>query len=172
MDGVQRSAGVAPHRIVLASCHSGADVAYAGDEVVGGSQVAASPSPFCMFSGPSTASRLSGSLANGVSRFSRLFSLQLKAEPDAVTMTVVGDAAVRPISRRHAAIDLPFGEVLPLGDPPFNPEMAEHFWQSFATQAGVTLHVTLRAGRNTHHILEAVFKAVARCLRDVSDDRR
>ena len=28
-------AGVAPHRLVLASCHSGADVAYAGDEVLG-----------------------------------------------------------------------------------------------------------------------------------------
>lgn len=29
------TAGVAPHRLVLASCHSGADVAYAGDEVIG-----------------------------------------------------------------------------------------------------------------------------------------
>ena len=62
--------------------------------------------------------------------------------------------------------DVPFGEVLPLGDPPFNPEMAEHFWQIFATAAGITLHVTLREGRNTHHIVEATFKGVARCLRD------
>ena len=61
---------------------------------------------------------------------------------------------------------MPFGEVLPLGDPPFNPEMAEHFWQSFATAAGITLHVRLREGRNTHHIVEATFKGVARCLRD------
>ena len=68
--------------------------------------------------------------------------------------------------RPYTAYDVPFGEVLPLGDPPFNPEMAEHFWQSFATAAGITLHVRLRAGRNTHHILEAAFKAVARCLRD------
>ena len=68
--------------------------------------------------------------------------------------------------RPFVAYDVPFGEVLPLGDPPFNPEMAEHFWQSFATQAGITLHVTLRAGRNTHHIVEATFKGVARCLRD------
>jgi imidazoleglycerol-phosphate dehydratase len=44
--------------------------------------------------------------------------------------------------------------------------MAEHFFQSFATQAGITLHVRLRAGRNTHHIVEATFKGVARCLRD------
>jgi imidazoleglycerol-phosphate dehydratase len=62
--------------------------------------------------------------------------------------------------------EVPFGEVLPLGDPPFNPEMAEHFWQSFATSAGITLHVRLKAGRNTHHIVEASFKGVARCLRD------
>jgi imidazoleglycerol-phosphate dehydratase len=68
--------------------------------------------------------------------------------------------------RPYTVYDVPFGEVLPLGDPPFNPEMAEHFWQSFATAAGITLHVKLREGRNTHHIVEATFKGVARCLRD------
>ncbi|MDQ3146581.1 MAG: imidazoleglycerol-phosphate dehydratase, partial [Actinomycetota bacterium] len=45
-------------------------------------------------------------------------------------------------------------------------QMAEHFWQSFAVSAGFTLHVSLRTGRNTHHVLEATFKGVARCLRD------
>jgi imidazoleglycerol-phosphate dehydratase len=68
--------------------------------------------------------------------------------------------------RPYVTYDVPFGEVLPLGDPPFNPEMAEHFWQSFANAAGITLHVRLRAGRNTHHVIEASFKGVARCLRD------
>ncbi len=68
--------------------------------------------------------------------------------------------------RPFVVYDVPFGDVLPLGDPPFNPEMAEHFWQSFATAAGITLHVTKRAGRNTHHVVEATFKGVARCLRD------
>jgi imidazoleglycerol-phosphate dehydratase len=58
------------------------------------------------------------------------------------------------------------GEVLPLGTPPFDPQMAEHFFQSFATAAAMTLHVRLRSGRNTHHILEAAFKGLARCLRD------
>ena len=62
--------------------------------------------------------------------------------------------------------DVPFGEVLPLGDPPFNPEMAEHFWQSFATAAAITLHVSWRAGTNTHHVIEATFKGVSRSLRD------
>ena len=37
---------------------------------------------------------------------------------------------------------------------------------SFATAAGITLHVTLRRGRNVHHIIEAAFKGLARCLRD------
>ncbi len=68
--------------------------------------------------------------------------------------------------RPFVAYDVPFGEVLPLGDPPFNPEMAEHFWQSFATSAGITLHVSKKAGTNTHHVVEATFKGVARCLRD------
>jgi imidazoleglycerol-phosphate dehydratase len=68
--------------------------------------------------------------------------------------------------RPYVAWDVPFGPVLALGDPPFNPEMAEHFFHSFATNAGITLHVTRRAGRNTHHVIEATFKGVARCLRD------
>jgi imidazoleglycerol-phosphate dehydratase len=81
---------------------------------------------------------------------------------DEALVEVALDLSGRPFT----AYDVPFGEVLPLGDPPFNPEMAEHFWQSFATAAGITLHVRLREGRNTHHIVEATFKGVARCLRD------
>ncbi len=68
--------------------------------------------------------------------------------------------------RAFAAIDLPFGEVLPLGDPPFNPEMASHFLESFAGSGLITLHVTRKAGVNTHHVIEAAFKGLARCLRD------
>lgn len=61
-------------------------------------------------------------------------------------------------------VELP--ECLPLGDPAFDPQLAEHAVSSFATAAGITLHVTLRRGRNVHHIIEAVFKGLARCLRD------
>jgi imidazoleglycerol-phosphate dehydratase len=57
-------------------------------------------------------------------------------------------------------------ECLPLGSPPFDPQLAEHAVHSFATAAGITLHVTLRRGRNVHHIIEATFKGLARCLRD------
>jgi imidazoleglycerol-phosphate dehydratase len=53
-----------------------------------------------------------------------------------------------------------------IGTPPFDPHMAEHFWQSFATAAAITLHVRLVSGRNPHHIVEASFKGVARALRD------
>ena len=61
-------------------------------------------------------------------------------------------------------VDLP--EAIPLGDPPFDPSLAEHAMQSFATSAGITLHVTMKAGRNVHHIIEAAFKGLARTLRD------
>ncbi len=81
---------------------------------------------------------------------------------DEALISVALDLSGRPF----VAYDVPFGEVLPLGDPPFNPEMAEHFWTSFATSAGITLHVRKLAGTNTHHIVEATFKGVARSLRD------
>jgi imidazoleglycerol-phosphate dehydratase len=61
-------------------------------------------------------------------------------------------------------VELP--ECLPLGNPAFDPQLAEHAVSSFATSAGITLHVTLRRGHNVHHIIEAVFKGLARCLRD------
>lgn len=46
----------------------------------------------------------------------------------------------------------------------FPVEMAEEFFRGFVNNAGITLHVTLLGGRNRHHILEAVFKAVGRVL--------
>ena len=57
-------------------------------------------------------------------------------------------------------------EAYPLGTPPFDPQLAEEFWRAFVTGAALTLHVRMRSGRNTHHILEASFKGVARALRD------
>ena len=93
----------------------------------------------------------------GIRRFaSGMFPL------DEALVAVALDLSGRPF----VVYEVPFGEVLPLGDPPFNPEMAEHFWQSFATAAQITLHVRLQAGKNTHHVVEASFKGVARCLRD------
>jgi len=48
----------------------------------------------------------------------------------------------------------------------FSVELAEHFWRSFAEAARCNLHIDLLRGRNTHHILEASFKATARALRE------
>jgi len=53
-----------------------------------------------------------------------------------------------------------------LGDPPFDPQLVEEFWRAFATEARMTLHVELVRGKNTHHIVEATFKSIARSLRD------
>ena len=61
-------------------------------------------------------------------------------------------------------VDFP-GEKI-LGDPPFDPQLVEEFWRAFAVAAKITLHVTSIRGKNTHHLVEATFKAVARSLRD------
>jgi len=39
---------------------------------------------------------------------------------------------------------------------------------SFADRPAITLHVTLKRGKNAHHIIEATFKGLARCLRDAA----
>jgi imidazoleglycerol-phosphate dehydratase len=93
----------------------------------------------------------------GVRRFaSGLFPL------DEALVEVALDLSGRPFVVWQ--VELP--ECLPLGNPAFDPQLAEHAVASFATAAGITLHVTLRRGRNVHHIIEAVFKGLARCLRD------
>jgi imidazoleglycerol-phosphate dehydratase len=53
-----------------------------------------------------------------------------------------------------------------LGTPPFDPQLAEEFWRAFATAGNLTLHIRRVEGKNTHHMLEASFKGVARSLRD------
>ena len=44
-------------------------------------------------------------------------------------------------------------------------ELFEEFFRALAFNAGVTLHITKRAGHNAHHVAEACFKATARALR-------
>lgn len=43
--------------------------------------------------------------------------------------------------------------------------LTQHVFESFAMNAGICLHMTLLAGRDPHHIVEAQFKALARALR-------
>ena len=47
----------------------------------------------------------------------------------------------------------------------FDTELVREFFQALATHGGITLHVDLIHGLNSHHIAEAAFKAVARALR-------
>lgn len=48
----------------------------------------------------------------------------------------------------------------------FDTELVREFFQAFSTHGGITLHVDQIHGFNSHHIAEAVFKSVARALRD------
>jgi imidazoleglycerol-phosphate dehydratase len=48
----------------------------------------------------------------------------------------------------------------------FDAQLAEEFLRALAMNAGLTLHVRVPYGRNTHHIVEAIFKALARALRE------
>jgi len=55
----------------------------------------------------------------------------------------------------------------------FDPDLIEDFLQAFAGNCSITLHVESTYGRNTHHIIEAIFKALGRALRQaVSIDPR
>ncbi|MDP8992326.1 MAG: imidazoleglycerol-phosphate dehydratase HisB [Actinomycetota bacterium] len=82
---------------------------------------------------------------------------------DEALVDVALDLSGRPFL--HYEVDTP-DEALPLGSPPFDPQLAEEFWRAFVTAAALTLHLRLRSGKNAHHILEASFKGVARALRD------
>ncbi len=46
----------------------------------------------------------------------------------------------------------------------FDTELCEEFWLAFVRESKITLHITQLAGKNAHHIIEGVFKSVARTL--------
>lgn len=47
----------------------------------------------------------------------------------------------------------------------FDPDLIEDFLQAFVINSGITLHINVLYGRNTHHIIEAIFKGLGRALR-------
>lgn len=47
----------------------------------------------------------------------------------------------------------------------FDTELVEEFLRGLALNGGITLHVRMLAGKNTHHMVEAIFKGLARALR-------
>jgi imidazoleglycerol-phosphate dehydratase len=75
-------------------------------------------------------------------------------------------------SRASCAIDISgrglcaFEATLPPGSiGNFDHELAEEFFRALATNAKLTLHLTVERGTNAHHAIEAAFKALARALR-------
>ena len=58
-----------------------------------------------------------------------------------------------------SSIEIPTEKV---GD--FDTELCEEFWLGFVREAKITLHISQLAGKNSHHIIEAVFKACGRVL--------
>ncbi|KUK10337.1 MAG: Imidazoleglycerol-phosphate dehydratase [Clostridia bacterium 41_269] len=50
----------------------------------------------------------------------------------------------------------------------FDVELVEEFLRAFCSNSGTTLHIKMLAGKNTHHILEAVFKSFARALKEAA----
>lgn len=50
----------------------------------------------------------------------------------------------------------------------FDTELVEEFLRAFAYNAGVTLHIKLLNGTNTHHIIEAIFKGLGRAFREAA----
>lgn len=59
------------------------------------------------------------------------------------------------------SVDIPSARV---GD--FDTELCEEFWRAFVRKAEITLHIRQLAGTNSHHIIEGIFKSVARSLGD------
>jgi imidazoleglycerol-phosphate dehydratase len=96
-----------------------------------------------------------------------------RALGDRAGITRYGDATV-PMdeSRAACAVDisgrglLAFESSLPPGAiGNFDHELTEEFFRALASNARLTLHLTVQAGTNAHHVIEALFKACARALR-------
>ncbi|HEY2260372.1 MAG TPA: imidazoleglycerol-phosphate dehydratase HisB [Solirubrobacteraceae bacterium] len=96
-----------------------------------------------------------------------------RALGDRAGITRYGQATV-PMdeSRASCAIDISgrglcaFEASLPAGAiGNFDHELTEEFFRALAANANLTLHLTVERGTNAHHVIEAVFKALARALR-------
>jgi imidazoleglycerol-phosphate dehydratase len=85
---------------------------------------------------------------------------------DEVLVTAAVDLSGRPFCVWQAEIP---AEILGT----FNAPLAEEFWRAAATNGAMNLHILCHYGRNTHHLIEGIFKATARALRQaVENDPR
>ncbi|MDA3970833.1 MAG: imidazoleglycerol-phosphate dehydratase HisB [Desulfobulbaceae bacterium] len=87
-------------------------------------------------------------------------------------ITRYGNFAI-PMDETLARVSLDFSnrpflhyDVVPLDQKTgtFDTTLTEEFLRAFAFNAGITLHVDVKYGKNTHHIIEAIFKALGRTL--------
>ncbi len=81
---------------------------------------------------------------------------------DEALVEVALDLSGRPFL--HYEIDPPGQKIL--SDPPFDPQLVEEFWRAFVSSSDITVHQVLVRGKNTHHIIESLFKSMARALSD------
>jgi len=59
---------------------------------------------------------------------------------------------------------LHFQVAFPPGAAALDPQLVKEFWRAVSVHGGITLHICVPYGENTHHIIEAVFKAAGRAL--------
>ena len=85
---------------------------------------------------------------------------------DEAVAEVVVDVAGRPYVTCQGEPDGQAYALIGGSGVPYAGSMTYHFFESLALNAGLCLHLTLRSGRDPHHIVEAEFKALARALRD------
>ncbi|MFK7835309.1 MAG: imidazoleglycerol-phosphate dehydratase HisB [Sulfitobacter sp.] len=96
--------------------------------------------------------------ALGDKRGIRRYGACLLPMDDALVRTAL-DLSARPFLIWN--VDLPTAKI-----GAFDTELVREFFQAFSTHGGITLHVDMLHGVNSHHIAEAAFKSVARALRD------
>ena len=80
---------------------------------------------------------------------------------DEVLVNVALDISGRPFLSYHAALTHPHL----LGNPGFDPQLAEEFFRALSLELRCALHIDVIRGVNTHHIIEATHKGFGRALR-------
>ena len=98
---------------------------------------------------------------SGIKRYGTAFAPM----DEALAMVVVDISG-----RAFLAFDVPM-PAAKVGD--FDTELVEEFLRALANHADITLHVRLLQGKNTHHVIEAVFKGLGRAMKEaVTIDER
>ena len=95
-------------------------------------------------------------ISSGVGFLDHMLTLFSRHGRFDLTLKCIGDTYV---DDHHSTEDI----AIALGS--FDVELLEDFFTSFSENAGITLHIRQLDGRNSHHIAEAMFKAVARAMR-------